>query len=134
MPHISAEIEIWKPVAECEGFEVSSCGRVRSIDRHVLCGGGPKQRAHVRHYKGKLLRLSRASHGYQNISLPNGKYLVHRLVLSAFVGPCPKGCEGLHDDDKRTNNRLSNLRWGTRAENIEDAFRNGGRKRKGLNL
>lgn len=45
---------------------------------------------------------------------------VHRLVLEAFVGPCPPGMEGIHypDQDYR-NNELSNLQWGTRALNVK---------------
>ncbi len=50
---------------------------------------------------------------------------VHRLVLLAFVGPCPAGMHALHADDNKTINRLSNLRWGTPKENHEDAIRNG---------
>lgn len=43
---------------------------------------------------------------------------VCRLVLMAFVGPCPEGMEACHfpDNDKR-NDKLSNLQWGTRKEN-----------------
>lgn len=43
---------------------------------------------------------------------------VHRLVLEAFVGPCPEGMQCCHGPDfTRSNNCLSNLRWGTREEN-----------------
>jgi hypothetical protein len=50
---------------------------------------------------------------------------VHQLVLEAFVGPCPVGLECCHEDDDPTNNRLTNLRWGTRESNISDRFRHG---------
>jgi len=50
---------------------------------------------------------------------------VHRLVLEAFVGPCPDGMQGLHWDDDVSNNCISNLRWGTPRENKVDASRNG---------
>lgn len=30
-----------------------------------------------------------------------------------------------HSDDDPTNNNLSNLRWGTIYDNLEDAYRNG---------
>jgi hypothetical protein len=50
---------------------------------------------------------------------------VHHLVLEAFVGPRPKGMECCHWDDDATNNRLSNLRWGTRLDNMQDRIRNG---------
>ena len=51
--------------------------------------------------------------------------LVHRLVLTAFVGPCPPGQEARHWDDVGTNNHLSNLLWGTPSENGHDKTRNG---------
>lgn len=39
------------------------------------------------------------------------------LVLRAFVGPRPLGCEPLHFPDPRpANNRLENLRWAPRGE------------------
>jgi hypothetical protein len=47
------------------------------------------------------------------------------LVLEVFVGLCPEGMECCHEDDDCTNNRLTNLRWGTRAENNQDKVRNG---------
>jgi hypothetical protein len=52
---------------------------------------------------------------------------VHVLVLTAFVGPCPDGNEALHFNDIPDDNRLSNLRWGTRSQNNHDAIRNGHR-------
>lgn len=50
---------------------------------------------------------------------------IHRLVLEAFVGPCPEGMECCHEDDNPSNNNLSNLRWGTRLDNSKDKKRNG---------
>jgi len=49
----------------------------------------------------------------------------HALVLEAFVGPRPKGFDGCHGNGVRTDNRLANLRWGTRKENQEDMVRHG---------
>ena len=49
------------------------------------------------------------------------QFLVHRLVLFAFVGPCPKGMECRHFPDRDpTNNKLENLSWGTRKQNAND--------------
>ncbi|QWY84286.1 HNH endonuclease [Gordonia phage Jalammah] len=46
--------------------------------------------------------------------------LIHRLVMGAFVGPCPEGMEVCHRNGIGTDNRLSNLRYGTRSENAID--------------
>src|SRR4051794_8244436 len=50
---------------------------------------------------------------------------VPRLVLEAFVAPCPGGMECLHGDGDTANNRLATPRWGTPAENAQDARRHG---------
>lgn len=52
-------------------------------------------------------------------------FLVHRLVLMAFVGPCPEGMEGCHADGNRANNSLVNLRWDTREANEKDKVQHG---------
>jgi hypothetical protein len=67
--------------------------------------------------------------GYEVVSFStNNKtktYYKHRLVLHAFVGECPMGCEALHINGNRLDNRLENLRWGTRKENVADAIKHG---------
>jgi hypothetical protein len=67
--------------------------------------------------------------GYLRVSLRgDGKRasgLVHVLVLTAFVGPCPDGKQARHDDGDPTNNRLDNLFWGTPKQNCDDRVRHG---------
>lgn len=67
--------------------------------------------------------------GYPGVKLSlNGKktgHLVHRLMLEAFVGPCPPGLEGCHRNDVSTDNRIENLRWDTRSANMLDVVVNG---------
>ena len=50
---------------------------------------------------------------------------MHRLVLLAFVGKCPPGKQALHRDGDPSNNRLTNLYWGTPLENAADCVRHG---------
>lgn len=52
-------------------------------------------------------------------------HCVHKLVLNAFVGPCPEGMQCRHLDGDKENNRLDNLCWGTPKENAEDRKRHG---------
>jgi hypothetical protein len=55
-----------------------------------------------------------------------GREFVHRLVAQAFI-PNPEGLPEVdHVDGDKLNNAVSNLRWVSRAENMEAAF-----KRKG---
>lgn len=56
---------------------------------------------------------------------------LHKLILLAFVGPCPPGMEACHGDDVKTNNRLTNLRWDTRRANVADRYRNNGHQPRG---
>ncbi|MBY0457661.1 MAG: HNH endonuclease [Gemmataceae bacterium] len=52
-------------------------------------------------------------------------FQIHRLVLLAFVGPCPPGMEGCHGDGNPLNNNRENLRWDTSKANHADAVRHG---------
>lgn len=122
--YIQVDPETWKPIPGYEGYyEVSDHGRVRSVDRELWNG--------VAYYtrKGQNLALSTPNHGYLTVGLCRGSkhrsFLVHRLVLSAFVGEAPVGTEGCHNDGDCTNNRLENLRWDTRSENLYDRVRHG---------
>lgn len=46
---------------------------------------------------------------------------LHHAVLETFVGPRPTpDHHALHADDDPMNNRLDNLRWGTRQDNLAD--------------
>lgn len=118
--------EIWREVVGFEGhYEVSNFGRVRSVERTITQESKwGKQVKRV--MRGKLLRPGKASHGYDTVVLGRGNTrTVHSLVAEAFIGPCPEGHEVLHIDGTRSNNRLANLRYGTRRENILDAVANG---------
>lgn len=57
----------------------------------------------------------------------NQKY-VHRLVLETFVGECPPGMEGCHNDGDASNNAIHNLRWDTRLGNMRDMAEQGKKK------
>jgi len=97
-------IEQWKPVPDWEGhYEVSNCGRVRTIGT------------------GHIKSLIPDHDGYLTVFLHDSDgshyYAVHRLVLTAFVGPCPPGHETHHIDGHKTNNHLLNLQWVTRVQN-----------------
>ena len=78
---------------------------------------------------GKEKKFTVSPVGYEVVSFStNNKtktYYKHRLMLHAFSGPCPDNCEALHINGNRLDNRLENLRWGTRKENVADAIRHG---------
>ena len=55
---------------------------------------------------------------------------VHQLVLLTFAGPPGAGQEVRHLNGDPKDNRLENLAYGTRTENILDVFRQGKAWRK----
>lgn len=118
--------EVWKPVPGYEGlYEVSDEGRVRSLDRDVT-QTSRRGALYTLRKKGKLLRPGRMPSGHLSVALGRGNsQCVHRLVLLAFVGPAPDKHECCHNNGNPADNRLENLRWGTRSENIKDAIRHG---------
>jgi hypothetical protein len=127
-------MERWLPVPGYENYEVSDEGRARSLPHTVekTSRWGGKV---VHHIPGKLLKLH-AGNGqgsHNSITLcRNGKakrFLVHRLVLTAFVGPPPTGeSEACHQNGDDKNNRLDNLRWDNRQGNMSDMARHGSKK------
>lgn len=117
------DVEEWRPVPGFPGYEVSSRGRVRSVSRIIAVVG---QSPRVRQGQNLICRPGKV--GYPTVVLGRGnRRLVHRLVLEAFVGPCPPGMEACHNDGTRTNNHVDNLRWGTRQENVLDRYHRHGR-------
>lgn len=123
---MDATHEEWRPVIGYEGlYEVSSLGRVRSLDRLVK-----NTHRSTRLAKGVMLALSRREgNNYYVVNLrgPHGnRYMrVHVLVLEAFIGPRPDGRIACHNDGIHTNNQVSNLRWDTYSENLHDQVRHG---------
>jgi hypothetical protein len=114
--------EEWRPVVGYEGlYEVSDCGRVRGVERIV----GYRLPGHTKRWRARVLRMTTRPNGYLVVSLRrNGRSrsaMVHRLVLEAFVGQCPADHQACHFPDlDKTNNRVTNLRWGTAADNAAD--------------
>lgn len=124
------KLEEWRPVMDWEGlYEVSSLGRIRSFERTGIHGRG------ISTYPSKILKQIKATSNYVVVNLtdnsdPNKprrrkQVSIHRAVLEAFVGPCPKDMEGCHNNGVRSDCRLSNLRWDTRPNNHADKWLHG---------
>lgn len=113
--------ELWSPVPEYEElYEVSNMGKVKSLGRVDRLG---------REWRPRVLKPGIRHGGYSVVNLwrdgQRAQWLVHRLVLFAFVGPCPDGMEGCHNDGNPRDNSLSNLRWDTRSANHLDKVKHG---------
>lgn len=117
--------EEWKDVIGYERYyQVSSFGRVKSLDREVAVSRGGSTLIQLR--KGGLKTLLKDRLGYMRVKLSKrGKSkvkLVHRLVCEAFKGPS-KGIRTYvnHENSKRDDNRVGNLTWCSHAENMKHA-------------
>lgn len=116
-------------------YEVSSLGRVRSVARVVSREWARRGRPHKMRVGGNLMRghvrVGRSGRPVAvMVTLRDcfGKphcVRLHRMVLEAFVGPCPEGMECCHNNGNPVDNRLSNLRWDTHAANHEDMREHG---------
>lgn len=136
--HSAQPFQEWKPIKGYERFyEISNTGSVRALPRvsHFFREGRPFSRVRT----ARVLRPIRSNeHGHLKIGLvgDDGEqrfYLMHRLVLEHFVGPCPKGREACHNDGDPTNNCVRNLRWDTHKANQEDMVRHGHTRRGSAN-
>lgn len=109
-------METWKKAIDFPEYEVSDLGRVR----RVAASKGT--------YGGKILKPY-DSNGYLKVCLISKdrkrKVSVHRLVLETFEGRPNDKLDCCHGNGIRTDNRLSNLRWATRSENMLDAKMHG---------
>jgi hypothetical protein len=98
-------------------YEVSNLGRVYSVKRFGVSRSG------------RILAQQPYASGHVSVTFrrhPDRYQMsVHRLVLLTFVGPCPPNMETRHLDGQPSNNRLDNLCYGTRRENMADRIRHG---------
>ena len=108
-------MEVWKDIPGYEGhYQVSNFGRVKSVERISTTG---------QRLSEKVMKTCRDRGGYDFIGLwldgRKKNFKIHRLVIETF-NPID-GMENLdcnHIDEDKTNNRLENLEWMTRKENL----------------
>lgn len=109
-----------------EDYEVSELGRIRSIKRRVRCNTGETW------VKPKILKLRARKDGRLDVTIQRqGQKLIHRLVATIFI-PNPKNLPQVnHKDGNPLNNKVSNLEWVTRTENLKHSYQIGLRNQRG---
>ena len=116
-------LESWRPIPGFDGYEVSEFGRIRSWK---AIGRNHKRRSEPVILKPQIMK-NRKGYLFHNL-YAGGKYHSVRIadaVLLAFIGPKPYGMNSCHDDGKKENNRLDNLRYDTPINNELDKLRHG---------
>ncbi len=102
--------ETWKPVVGYENlYEVSDCGRVRSL--------GYRNTRETKVLEGGIDRLGYPIVQFRNRG-PQKCKRIHRLVAENFLEPDPLRIYVNHKNGIRSDNRLENLEWCTRSENM----------------
>lgn len=103
------ERTIWKPVVGFESFyEVSSDGEILSKRFNRIMKSYPDRK------------------GYRYIPLHDGaqkrNFAVHRIVATAFLQKYSEELQVNHKNFVRDDNRLDNLEWVTRSQNVRHAI------------
>lgn len=119
-------MEQWKDVVGYEGcYQVSSHGRIKSMQRKVACKNGS-----FREIPEKIVTPLFTKQGYLNIVASRKQkretLVVHQLVAHYFIGDRPLGLVIDHIDGDKTNNKATNLRYVSCKQNS--------RKRKDVKL
>lgn len=94
-----------KPISNYLGYSITNDGRVWSHKRNKWL----KPYLH-----GGYFAIHLCNKGIDSV------HFIHRLILETFVETCPIGMGCRHLNGIRIDNRLENLCWGTRQENIQD--------------
>ena len=95
-------MEEWRDIQGCDGWKVSSSGNILGI-------------------RGNLMKLRIQNSGYYYtpyIGKSRKMYCVHRLVALAFIPNPDNKPEVDHINRDKTDNRVENLRWLSRSEQM----------------
>jgi len=102
-------VESWKSHPDIVGIEVSSFGRVRTLDKVT------SSEKYTRFIKGHVLKQYDDGRGYLQVCIPfGGKWArkkVHRLVAQTFIANPNSLPMVNHKDCNRKNNNVDNLEF-----------------------
>jgi hypothetical protein len=120
-------IEIWKDIPNYEGiYQISNLSNIKSQHFNKIRNQKP----------GHLLKVGLLRNGYIRICLRDDNgiptyYSLHRIVAQVFI-PNPENKKEInHINGIKSDNRLENLEWCTRSENMIHAVKTGLHTSKG---
>lgn len=114
--------EIWGELKDYPNYAVSNYGRIKRIKRGIR---------YKNRNVGLILKQYLTKEGYLQVFLClnkqgtyKGKY-IHQLVLETFTEKPSQKYEPNHKNGIKTDNKLDNLEWVTRKENLIHASKLG---------
>lgn len=114
--------EAWYPIPGFPGYEISSHYRIGSYWSNFGITKKVRKIKAVKVYDRRPMVTLRVA-GADGRPL-NRPFQLGTFVALVALGPCPAGKMVLHRDDDPTNNHPSNLYYGDKRQNMEDAIRN----------
>jgi hypothetical protein len=110
-------MEKWKTIPGFSRYQASTTGELRSLN--YKNSGKIKELKPAIGNDGYLKTMLQDDHGnYKSLN-------VHTFIALAYYGPKPEGFEIDHLDCDKQNNRLMNLEYVTRGENMRRGYANG---------
>lgn len=104
-------METWKEIEGFEGYQISSFGNLKSKKLNK---------------KEKILKHRIDKYGYNKFSIwKNNKqyyFLAHRLVAIAFIENKENKKQINHINGIKNDNRIENLEWNSRSENMLHSY------------
>lgn len=115
-------MEQWRDIKGYQGrYQVSSLGRVKSLERYVRHNYGGLKKVNE-----KILKPIKKNNGYVSVWMEGKSINIHRLVAYAFLEDATGKYEVVeHLNHNKEDNTIDNLMWSNQFENMKRNVRDG---------